>query len=134
DMVLVVATQSPDELIKSPIAAAVREQCATHIYLANPKAKRSEYVDGLQVRELYFDKIKAIDPLSRQFLVVKNPQRKGESDDFAAFARLELGKAAYYLPVLSASKPQLELFDEIWKEGMKPEEWLDTYLEQANLI
>ncbi|ELN24881.1 bifuntional type IV secretion system VirB3/VIrB4 protein PilX3/4, partial [Salmonella enterica subsp. enterica serovar Enteritidis str. 607307-2] len=21
-----------------------------------------------------------------------------------------------------------------WKEGMKPEEWLDTYLEQANLI
>ncbi len=30
--------------------------------------------------------------------------------------------------------PQLELFDEIWKEGMKPEEWLDTYLEQANLI
>lgn len=47
DMVLVVATQSPDELIKSPIAAAVREQCATHIYLANPKAKRSEYVDGL---------------------------------------------------------------------------------------
>ena len=44
-MVLVVATQSPDELIKSPIAAAVREQCATHIYLANPKAKRSEYVD-----------------------------------------------------------------------------------------
>jgi type IV secretion system protein VirB4 len=62
DMVLVVATQSPDELIKSPIAAAVREQCATHIYLANPKAKRNEYVDELQVRELYFDKIKAIDP------------------------------------------------------------------------
>ncbi len=39
DMVLVVATQSPDELIKSPIAAAVREQCATHIYLANPKSQ-----------------------------------------------------------------------------------------------
>ncbi|MBA3182991.1 conjugal transfer protein, partial [Salmonella enterica] len=134
DMVLVVATQSPVELIKSPIAAAVREQCATHIYLANPNAKRNEYVDELQVRGLYFDKIKAIDPLSRQFLVVKNPQRKGESNDFAAFARLELGKAAYYLPVLSASKPQLELFDEIWKEGMKPEEWIDTYLERANLI
>lgn len=60
DMVLVVATQSPDELIKSPIAAAVREQCATHIYLANPKAKRSEYADGLQVRELYFEKLKLL--------------------------------------------------------------------------
>lgn len=132
DMVLVVATQSPDELIKTPIAAAVREQCATHIYLANPKAKRGEYVDGLQVKELYFDKIKAIDPLSRQFMVVKNPQRQGERDDFAAFAKLDLGKAAYYLPILSASTEQLELFDEIWKEGMKPEDWIDIYLERAN--
>ncbi len=77
DMVLVVATQSPDELIKSPIAAAVREQCATHIYLANPKAKRSEYVDELEVRELYFDKIKAIDPLSRQFLGRQKPTEEG---------------------------------------------------------
>lgn len=132
DMILVVATQSPDELIKTPIAAAVREQCATHIYLANPRALRNEYVDELQVRDLYFDKIKAIDPLSRQFLVVKNPQRQGDRDDFAAFAKLDLGKAAYYLPVLSASKPQLELFDEIWKEGMQPEDWIDTYLRLAN--
>jgi len=132
DMVLVVATQSPDELIKTPIAAAVREQCATHIYLANPKAKRGEYVDGLQVRELYFDKIKAIDPLSRQFMVVKNPQRQGDQDDFAAFAKLNLGKAAYYLPILSASEPQLRLFDEIWKQGMQPDDWIDTYLERAN--
>lgn len=60
DMVLVVATQSPDELIKSPIAAAVREQCATHIYLANPKAKRSEYVDGLQVRSFILTKLKLL--------------------------------------------------------------------------
>lgn len=132
NMVLVVATQSPDELIKTPIAAAVREQCATHIYLANPKGKKKEYVDELEVKELYFDKIKAIDPLSREFLVVKNPQRREDRDDFAAFARLDLGKAAYYLPVLSASAEQLELFDEIWKEGMKPDDWLDTYLDRAN--
>jgi hypothetical protein len=61
-------------------------------------------------------------------MVVKNPQRQGERDDFAAFAKLDLGKAAYYLPILSASTEQLELFDEIWKEGMKPEEWIDTIL------
>nr|BBV27014.1 hypothetical protein [Escherichia coli] len=75
-------------------------------------------------------------PLTRYLVSSRSskPTEEGESDDFAAFARLDLGKAAYYLPVLSASKPQLELFDEIWKEGMKPEEWLDTYLERANLI
>jgi type IV secretion system protein VirB4 len=60
DMVLVVATQSPDELIKTPIAAAVREQCATHIYLANPKAKRGEYVDGLQVKSFILTKLKLL--------------------------------------------------------------------------
>ncbi len=134
DMVLVVATQSPDELIKTPIAAAVREQCATHIYLANPKAKKSEYVDGLQVSPLYFDIIKNIDPLSRQHLVVKNPQRKGDNDDFAAFAKLDLGDAACYLPVLSASLPQLEIFDSIWQEGMQPEDWLERYLTLANKV
>lgn len=134
DMVLVVATQSPDELIKTPIAAAVREQCATHIYLANPKGKKTEYVDGLDVPELYFDIIKGIDPLSREHLVVKNPQRKGDSTDFAAFARLDLGDAAYYLPVLSASAPQLEVFDSLYQDGMKPEDWLEPYLEQANRV
>ncbi|EBB7895780.1 VirB3 family type IV secretion system protein [Escherichia coli] len=134
DMVLVVATQSPDELIKTPIAAAVREQCATHIYLANPKAKKSEYVDELQVSPLYYDIIKGIDPLSRQHLVVKNPQRKGDNTDFAAFAKLDLGDAAYYLPVLSASLPQLEVFDSIYEEGMKPEDWLERYLKLANKV
>ncbi|MBQ0656053.1 VirB3 family type IV secretion system protein [Proteus mirabilis] len=132
NMVIVFATQSPDELLKSPMISALREQLATHIYLANPNAKKSEYVDGLQVNELYFNKIKIIDPLSRRFLVVKNPQRKGDSQDFAAFASLELGEAAYYLPILSASTEQLEIFDEIYQDGMKPDEWIDIYLERAN--
>ncbi|EOI3591734.1 VirB3 family type IV secretion system protein [Proteus mirabilis] len=132
NMVIVFATQSPDELLKSPLISALREQLATHIYLSNQKAKKSEYVDGLQVNELYYDKIKHIDPLSRQFLVVKNPQRKGEELDFAAFASLQLGKAAYYLPILSASAEQLEIFDEIYQDGMKPEDWIDIYLEKAN--
>ncbi|MEX9225588.1 VirB3 family type IV secretion system protein [Providencia rettgeri] len=132
NMVIVFATQSPDELLKSPMVSALREQLATHIYLANPNAKKGEYVDGLQVKELYFNKIKKIDPLSRRFLVVKNPQRKGDSQDFAAFAGLDLGEAAYYLPILSASAEQLEIFDEIYQDGMKPDEWIDTYLDRAN--
>ncbi|APG53528.1 TPA: VirB3 family type IV secretion system protein [Klebsiella aerogenes] len=134
DMVLVFATQSPDELIKTPIAAAVREQCATHIYLSNPKATREDYVNGLQVSELYFDIIKNIDPLSRMHLVVKNPQRKGDKTEFAAFAKLDLGQAAKYLPILSASSDQMVIFDEIYQEGMKPEEWIDVYLNQVNKI
>lgn len=134
DIVLVFATQSPDELIKVPIAAALREQCATHIYMANPRAKEHEYVDGLGVPKQYFEKIESIDPLSRKFLVVKNPHRKQDSEDFAAFAKVELGDASYYLPVLSASKEQLEIFDSIYVEGMKPDEWSGKYLKLANSL
>ena len=132
DMTLVVATQSPEEIIKSPIAAALREQCATHIFLSNQKAVRSDYVDKLQIAPQYYDKIKSINPLSRNFLVVKNPQRKEDTEDFAAFARFELGKATKYAPLLSASKDQLEIFDSIYKEGMEPKEWVHKFLKLAN--
>ncbi|MGV2470341.1 hypothetical protein, partial [Bacillus subtilis] len=118
--------------LKSPLISALREQLATHIYLSNKNSTKKEYVDGLQVKELYYDKIRNIDPLSRQFLIVKNPQRKGDSQDFAAFASLDLGGAAYYLPILSASAEQLEIFDEIYQDGMTPDEWIDIYLDRAN--
>ncbi len=45
------ATQSPDEVLKSDIARAIIEQCATDIYLPNPKADRDEYVDGFKISE-----------------------------------------------------------------------------------
>lgn len=128
DMVLVFATQSPEELIKTDIAGAIREQCATHIYLANRKAKKAEYVDGLQVPELYFTLIKEADPLGRQHLVVKNPQSRTDSSDFAAWAKLDLGRAEKYLPVLSADSDQLAVFDDIFQPGMPPDEWVDDYL------
>ncbi|XHT97832.1 hypothetical protein QRX37_25560 (plasmid) [Escherichia coli] len=63
--------------------------------------------------------------------VFDNPDDTFDVDNLDVFG---IDGTEKFLPVLSASKPQLELFDEIWKEGMKPEEWLDTYLERANLI
>lgn len=132
NMAIVFATQSPDELIKSPIVSALREQVATHICLANPKGKKSEYVDELQYSESVFNLIKGIDPLSREHLVIKNPQFNGDTDNFIAFSKLELGEAAKYLPVLSASTDQLQTFDSVFKEGMSPSEWLPQYLSAAN--
>ncbi|WP_227541296.1 hypothetical protein [Klebsiella pneumoniae] len=66
------------------------------------------------MRELYFDKIKAIDPLSRQFWSSK-PTEEGESDDFAAFAKTGFGKSGVLPTGSQRIETQLELFDEIWK-------------------
>lgn len=45
EAILICVTQSPSDCLASSISAAIIEQCATQIYLANPKAERSEYVN-----------------------------------------------------------------------------------------
>ncbi|WP_420370701.1 hypothetical protein, partial [Escherichia coli] len=36
-----------------------------------------------------------------------------------------------YTKLLSASADNLKIFDEIWQEGMKPEDWKDEMLRRA---
>ncbi|EJJ8281102.1 VirB3 family type IV secretion system protein [Salmonella enterica] len=132
NIILVFATQSPEELVKSPSAAALREQCATHLYMSNNDGTKKDYVDGLNVQPHHFTIIQGIDPLSRQVLVVKNAQRKGDPDKFSALLTVDLGDAAKYLPILSASKENLLIFEEIYRDGMKPEDWIGTYLTEVN--
>lgn len=128
NIVLVFATQSPEELVKSPQSAALREQCATHIFMGNRKATEKDYIGGLKQQPHHFNIVKEIKQFSRQCLAIKNPQRKGESDDFAALFTVDLGEAAAWLPLLSASKASLSEFEKVWKEGMKPEEWVNEYI------
>lgn len=80
---LVAATQSPDEILKHEISRAVVEICATQIFLANPKANISDYIDGFKVTEQEYEIIKNLDPNSRQFLIKKN-SLQGNSKPFSS--------------------------------------------------
>ncbi|RYA74828.1 ATPase [Enterobacter cloacae complex sp. 4DZ3-17B2] len=115
---LVVGTQSPHEIIKDDIAPAVIEQCGTQILAANPSADRSHYVKGL-------------DPQARQYVVVKNQFRRGDTKRFAARVTLDLSGIGRYTKVMSGDAPNLEIFESIYREGMQPHEWLDTYMAKA---
>ena len=128
---VVPATQSPDEVIKSDIARAVIEVCSTAFYLANPQADWNDYVEGLKVTPEAFHIIKHLDPTSRQFVVRKSSLKKGDSKDFYALVTLDLSGLGVYTKVLSSSAPNLEIFDSLFKDGMKPADWLDTYLKLA---
>jgi len=43
---MVFGTQSPADVLRSPIAHTILEQCATKIFLPNPHAAERDYVDG----------------------------------------------------------------------------------------
>ena len=124
-------TQSPAEILTSPLAPAVVEQCSTQIFMANPKADRKDYVDGLKVAPEIFDIIKNLDPLSRQFVIIKSPLKKGDLRSFSALVTLDLSGLGVYTKVLSGSADNLEIFESLYRDGMKPAEWLPRYLELA---
>ena len=128
---VVPATQSPDEVIKNEIARAVIEVSSTVFYLANPNAIYSDYVDGLGVTPEAYWIIKKLDPTSRQMVVRKSSLKKGDSKDFYALVTLDLSGLGVYTKVLSSSAPNLEIFDSLFKDGMKPDDWLNAYLELA---
>lgn len=130
---VVLGTQSPDEVIKSDISRAAIEQCGTNFYLANSNPNYAHYAgeDGLGVTPEAFQIIKHLDPSSRQFVVRKSSLKKGDSKDFYALVTLDLSGLGVYTKVLSSSAPNLEIFDSIFVEGMKPADWMDAYLKLA---
>ncbi|MFZ4210592.1 VirB3 family type IV secretion system protein [Pantoea endophytica] len=128
---IVVATQSLDEVLKHKIAKALLEQMATGIYLANPKADSKDYVEGDKLAPELFDIIKGIDPESRQMLIVKNPIRKGDLTNFTSLVSFNLSSIGKYMRVLSGSEDNLEIFDSIYKPGMKSKEWLPEFIDKA---
>lgn len=128
---LVVGTQSPDEIIKDEIAPAVVEQCGTQILAANPNGDRAHYVDGMKFEPEVFEVMKNLDPMAHQYVVVKNQFRRGDTKRFAARVTLDLSGVGKYTKVMSGSADNLEIFDSLYREGMAPNEWLPAYLKNA---
>ena len=127
---LVAATQSPDEILKHEISRAVVEICATQIFLANPKANAQDYIEGFKVTPEEYDIIKNLDPNSRQFLI-KKTSLQGNSKAFSAVVTLDLQNLGDYTKVLSTSADNLAIFETLFKDGMKTDEWLPDYLRMA---
>ncbi|WP_438812985.1 hypothetical protein [Symbiopectobacterium sp.] len=66
--------------------------------------------------------------MSRQFLIVKSPLYKGDLNDFVALVTLDLSGLGVTTKLLSTDKDDLEVFDSLFKDGMRPDEWIDAYL------
>lgn len=125
------ATQMPSSLLNSPIGSSLVQQCATEIYLPNPKADADEYIKGFKVTEAEFEVIKNMASDSRHFVVKQGARsalvrfnlsdvRNSDGDVVLSFSDA--------LAVLSGSSDNIELLDAIRSEvGDDPADWLPVF-------
>jgi type IV secretory pathway VirB4 component len=121
----VFATQSPSDVLKSPIAKAIIEQSATMIFLPNPTADEKDYVEGFKTTKMEYEFIRSLAEDSRCF-VVKQGHR-------STVCRLDLGGGRFddELAVLSGSTDNLELLESALDEvGYDPKDWLPLFHEK----
>lgn len=114
-------TQSPSDVLASPIGKTMVEQSVTHLYLPNPRADYDDYVGGFKVTPQEFHVIRNLPEEGRLFLV-KQGQR-------SAVVRFDLSALPDELVVLSGSTDNVLLLDEIRAEvGDDPGVWMPRLL------
>lgn len=122
--IFVFATQEPGDALESPIAKTLVQQCATFIFLPNPKADRDDYIEGFKVTPAEFDLIKGLGESSRRFVI--------KQGDAAAVAELNLGGFDDELLVLSGTPDNAELVEQIVADmGDDPAVWLPVFFQRV---
>lgn len=117
----VYVTQSPSDVLTSPIGKTIVEQCVTQIYLPNPRANPEDYIDGFRVTRAEFEIIRNLDEKGRTFLVKQGHQ--------SSLVRFDLGGLTEVLNVISGSLDNVRLLDDI-RGNLKsddPEVWLPVF-------
>jgi type IV secretion system protein VirB4 len=124
---LVMGTQSARDVLKSPIAHSIIEQCATMLFMPNPKADHEDYVKGFKLTERELQIIKEeLQPGSRCFLV-----KQGHN---SVVAELNLKGFDDELAVLSGTTDNVGLLNRIIEDtGDDPAVWLPKFQQQRRL-
>ncbi|MBY4677962.1 TraG/VirB4 family ATPase, partial [Marinobacterium arenosum] len=124
---LVMGTQSARDVLRSPISHSIIEQCATMIFMPNPKADRQDYIDGFKLTEREFQLIKQdIPEHSRSFLI-----KQGHN---SVVAELNLKGFDDELAVLSGTTGTVDLLNRIIeKVGEEPIVWLPEFQKQRRM-
>lgn len=118
---LVFATQSPADALKSDISHSILEQVATKIMLPNPNGNRRDYIDGFSMTEAEYALIREeLSPESRKFLV------KQQHD--SVVVELDLSGLDDELAVLSGRAETTAIATEVIAEyGRDPAVWLPIF-------
>ncbi|WP_330178545.1 TraG/VirB4 family ATPase [Candidatus Vondammii sp. HM_W22] len=111
---LVLGTQSPRDVLNSPIAHSIIEQCATMILLPNPKASEADYVEGFKLSHREYQIIREEMPEGPHRFLVKQGHN-------SVIAELNLQGFNDELAILSGTTDTVNLAERIIKEvGEEP--------------
>jgi type IV secretion system protein VirB4 len=123
--VMCLATQSPREVIESPISRAIIEQTPTKIFFPNGEAAYEDYVKGFGLTEREFKLIKEqLEPGSRMFLL-----KQGRH---SVVCQLDLKGFERELAVISGRATTVETMHRlIDAHGPQPPAWLPPFYEAA---
>ncbi len=120
---IVFATQLPDKVAKSPLASGLIQGSATNIFLPNPKAEMSDYIEGFKLTTKEFDIIKNTTMQSRYFLI-----KQGFD---SAVVKLDLSNMDKYLAVISGNNQTVALCENLRQTyGENLNLWLPHFYER----
>jgi len=125
---MVFGTQSPADVLRSPIAHTILEQCATKIFLPNPQGSARDYVEGFGLTSEEFRLIREeLSPEQHRFLV-----KQGHD---SVVVELDLSRLDDHLAVLSGRSDTVELAARLRAtHGEAPEAWLPHFHQQRRLL
>ncbi|OYX36569.1 MAG: transporter [Caulobacterales bacterium 32-69-10] len=125
---MVFGTQSPADVLRSPIAHTILEQCATKIFLPNAHAAERDYVEGFGLTRREFALVREeLAPESRQFLI-----KQGLN---SVVAELRLDGLDDQIAILSGRTETVDLLDRVRAEhGDDPAHWLEPFHSQRRQI
>ncbi|KCV59130.1 type IV secretion system protein PtlC [Bordetella bronchiseptica 99-R-0433] len=117
----VFSTQMPSSLLGATVAASLVQQCATEIYLPNPRADRAEYLDGFKCTETEYQLIRSMAEDSHLFLVKQGQQ--------AVVAQLDLSGMDDELAILSGNARNLRHFEQALAlaRDRGPNDWIALF-------
>lgn len=118
------ATQSAQDALGSRIASAIIEQAATQIFMVNPKAQESDYIQGFGLTDHEFEIIRTLPDRARCFLVKHGAE--------SVVVRLDLSGMPDLLTVLSGRETTVRRLDRLRERlGDPPGQWLEALLQGA---
>lgn len=115
------ATQSPSDVLASPIARTLVEQTPTKVLFPNVEAQRAEYVEGFGLSEREFELVaRELTPGSRRFLVKQGYQ--------GVVCELDLKGFDHELAVISGRAESVAFVEQLMAQfGEQPEQWLPQF-------
>jgi type IV secretion system protein VirB4 len=121
------ATQSPSDVLATPISRTLIEQTATKVFFPNADGNADDYIAGFGLTEREFRLVKEeLEPGSRMFLV--------KQGHHSVVCRLDLKGFDFELDVISGRTGNVELVNRIIAEiGPEPHRWLPQFMAARKL-